>query len=397
MTSLLVSGGDLLTPFELIEDGALLVRDGRIERVGPRSELERETADQRVDAGGGLICPGFVDLQVNGGGGVMFTEEPSRDALERIARAHVRFGTTALLATVVTAQPERMVEGLAVVGEAVAGPPPGARLLGAHLEGPFIDPKRRGAHDERLIRPPDREAFERLRRAANGALRMITLAPELPGALDLIAAARAASVAVSIGHSDATFEEAEEAIDAGASFGTHVFNGMRGLAHRDPGVVGALLRDERAVAGVIADGVHVHPAVLHLIWRAKGADGVAIVTDAMPSIGLDVSSFRMRGAEIVVRDGGCYMKDGTLVGSALPMNSALRVMHQAAGVPLLDCVQMATATPARVLGLEGEIGVLRAGARADIVVCDRDLNVSQVYVGGALMYAAAAHGEGGAS
>lgn len=384
MGTLLLHGGDVYTPFEVIEDGAVLARDGVIERVGRRVEVATERADVEVDAGGRMICPGFVDLQVNGGGGALLTERPDMGSLARMTQAHLRFGTTSMLPTVVTSDEERMLRALEVVGRAAHGSRMGARVLGAHLEGPFINPVRRGAHAERFIRPPDRALFGRCVEATGDSLRLITLAPELPGALHLIAAAHETGVVVAIGHTDATYEETKTAIDAGATVATHVFNGMRGLHHREPGMVGAALDDDRVVATVIADGVHVHPAALRLVARAKGAARMALVTDAMSPVGMDVDAFAIDGREVTVRDGACYLADGTLAGSALSMNRAVRNMHRLAGVPLRDCIEMATTTPARVLGTLDEIGVLRPGARADIVVCDNELDVWRVFVGGEL-------------
>ena len=391
MGTLAVYGGDLLTPFEVIPDGALLARDGVIAHVGPRQQVVREAADVEVDVAGRLICPGFVDLQVNGGGGALLTQDPDQDALDRITQAHVTFGTTAMLATVVTTSESRMARALAAAKGATLRPPAGARVIGSHMEGPFINPVRRGAHAERFLQPPRQELFERLSAAADGSLRLITLAPELPGAIELIKAARAASASVAIGHTDATFEEAERGIEAGASVGTHIFNAMRGFGHRQPAVVGSLLQNERVIVTMIADGVHVHPAGLSLVARAKGAERTALITDAMPPVGADVQSFKIAGGEIRVRDCACYLDDGTLAGSALSMNEAVRTMHALAGVPLRECVEMATATPARALDMAEEIGVLKPGARADITICDRDLNVWRVFVGGELSYDASAN------
>ncbi len=387
MATLLVHGGPVFTPFETIEDGAVFARDGVIERVGTRTEVAGP-ADLAVDAGGRLICPGFVDLQVNGGGGAMLTEEPSLEALERMARAHVRFGTTSMLATVVTADEGRIVEALAAVREATARPPAGARILGSHLEGPFISPVRRGAHPERFLQPPRRDLLERFLSAAGGSLRLLTLAPELPGALELVRAAREASVVVAVGHTNATYDETMKAFDADASLATHLFNAMRPLHHREPGVVGAVLRSDWVVAGLIADDVHVNHVLLDLAFRSKAADGIALVTDAMPAVGTDVTSFRLLGTEVTVRNGACYLADGTLAGSALSMNRGVATMRDFTVADLDECVRMATATPAGVLGLQDEIGVLKPGARADVVVCDTELNVWKVVVGGELAYEA---------
>ena len=386
MSSLLVAGGTLLTPFEMIEDGAVLERDGVIVRVGPRSALAGERAGVTLDAGGRLICPGFIDLQVNGGGGALLTDVPTVETVERMARDWVRTGTTSLLPTAVTANEANMAAALAAVHEAMQRPRSGARVLGAHLEGPFINPVRKGAHDERFIRQPDAKLFDRLLAAAQGALRLITLAPELPGGLELLAAARAASAAVSIGHTDATYDEALRAIEAGAAMGTHLYNGMRPFAQREPGVIGALLASDAITAGLSADSVHVHPAALALAYKAKGPDRVALVTDALWSAGEGVGAEELQGRGVSLHDGAWYLRDGTLAGSALSMNVAVRNMHRLAGLPLIDCVRMATATPARVLGLDGEIGALTPGAKADIVVCDDELRVWKVFVGGELAY-----------
>lgn len=385
MTTLRITG-DLLTPFERIADGVLFARDGVIEYAGPRAGAPAQRADVEIDASARFVCPGFIDLQVNGGGGALLSVDLTREAVERMTAAHVRFGTTAMLPTAVTGPEDNMSRALEAVAAAIETPVAGARVLGAHLEGPFINPLRKGAHNERYIVPPDVAMFERLVRAANGSLRIITLAPELPGALDLIAAARVANVAVSIGHTDATYDEANAGIDAGATFATHLFNAMRPLHQREPGVIAALLESEHVVTGLIPDGVHVHPALLGLAARERGPDRAAIVTDAMSPVGTDATSFRLYGEDVVVRDGSCYTKDGVLAGSALSMDRAVRLMREEAGVPLLDAVRMATATPAFVLGLD-DLGVLKPGARADVIVCDDDINIERVFVGGVEAYA----------
>jgi N-acetylglucosamine-6-phosphate deacetylase len=385
MTTLLIRGGTVLTPLESIDDGAVFVRDGMIERVERRSALN-ERADVEIDAGGRIICPGFIDLQGNGGGGALLTDEPNAGAIERMTRAHARFGTTAMLPTIVTAPEARLAEALRAVRSATGQSMGGARVLGAHMEGPFINPVRKGAHDERFIQAPDTAMFARLLEAAGGTLRIVTMAPELPGALDLFALARAAGTVVSIGHTDATYDEALRGVDAGASFATHVLNAMRPLAQRDPGVIGAVLESERVTAGVIPDAVHVHPSLLALVARAKGAARTALVTDAMPPVGAESPEFLLERRRITVRDGACYTDDGVLAGSALSMNEAVRRMHELAGLPLLDCVRMATLTPARVIGLESELGVLKPGARADIVICDEHIAVDKVIVGGEIVF-----------
>jgi N-acetylglucosamine-6-phosphate deacetylase len=387
MTTLLIRGGTLITPFEAIDDGALFARDGVIERVGRSAELSDVPADVEIDATGKLVCPGFVDLQVNGGGGALLTDDPTESAIERMTRAHARFGTTSMLPTIVTASEETLVASLRAVRAATGRTFGGARVLGSHMEGPFISMTRKGAHDERYIREPDAEMFERLLEAADGTLRIVTIAPELPHAVDLYRFATAEHVAVSIGHTDATYEEALAGIDAGATFATHVFNAMRPITQRDPGVIGAVLEHPHVTAGLIPDAVHVHPSVLGLVARSKGVERTALVTDAI--VTPDNGAADLGGRRVELRDGAPYLADGTLAGSALTMNEAVRRMHERAGLPLIDCVRMATETPARVLGLDHQLGVLRPGAHADIVICDEHVAIDRVIVSGTIVHDAA--------
>jgi N-acetylglucosamine-6-phosphate deacetylase len=387
MSSLLIHNGTLYTPFEIIDDSAAFVRDGLIEYAGARSGAPSD-ADETLDAGGRTICPGFIDLQVNGGGGALLTEDPTPESVDVMSRTYARFGTTAILPTIVTSRQDQMERGLAAVAAAMRRPPGGARILGSHLEGPFISEKRRGAHAERFLQMPSVESLRALLDSSDGTLRILTIAPELDGALDVIRAAREAGVVVSIGHSDATLGQAMAGIDAGATMATHLFNGMRPFGHRDPGIIGAVLTDDRVTAGVIPDGVHVDPAVLSLIARSKGPAHTTLVTDAMSVVGAESSTFEIYGQPAEVRDGACYLPDGTLAGSALTMDRAVWNMHDRAGVPLRDAIEMATATPAIVLGLDAEVGVLTAGARADITICEQDMRPWRVFVGGELVYGA---------
>jgi N-acetylglucosamine-6-phosphate deacetylase len=386
VATLLIAGGTVLTPSEAIEDGAVFARDGVIDRVGSRSDLAGERADVTIDASGRIVCPGFIDLQVNGGGGALLTEAPAVKTVERMTRDFVRFGTTSMLPTAVTADEENMSQALAAVHEAMQRPSAGARVLGAHLEGPFINPIRRGAHDLRFIQKPDVAMFKRLLAASKGALRIITIAPEMPGGLDLLAAARSAGVIVSIGHTDASYAEGMQAIDAGARMATHLFNGMRPLGQREPGVIGAVLDRDEIVAGLIADAVHLHPSVLSLVCRAKRAERIALVTDALWSAGRIDGAEELQGRGVALRDGAWYLADGTLAGSALSMNKAVLNMHRLGRAPLLDAIRMATVTPARLLGMEDEIGAIKPGAKADIVICDEGLGVEKVFVGGEIAY-----------
>lgn len=384
---LLIHGGDAYTPDGLIHDASVLVEDERIVAVVPRTQLPSVgEVDEEIDAGGGVIAPGFIDLQLNGAGGRFLTEEPAVDAVLDMARAVARYGCTAFLPTVMTTSFETTLQAVRAVHGAVERVVEGARVLGVHLEGPFINPDAAGAHDAAFIRPPSVDDLDALWEASGGSLKLITLAPEMPGATDLIQAARRYDIAVAIGHTRADYAQVREVVDAGASLATHLFNAMGGLTARDPGTTGAVLASSEFKASLIADGYHVHPAMMDLAVRTKGAGGLVLVTDGMPPVGTDLTEFRLYGGSITVRDGACFMADGTLAGSVLTMDQAVRNMRDLVGVSVQDALLMASANPAAVIGESGSRGSLEAGKAADIVVLDSDLNVAVTVVGGRIVY-----------
>ena len=266
----------------------------------------------------------------------------------------------------------------------------GARVLGVHLEGPFINPEAAGAHDAAHIRPPSVDDLDALWEASGGGIKLLTLAPEMPGALDLLHAAKRYGIAVAVGHTRADYPQMMEAIDAGAGLATHLFNAMGGLTARDPGATGAVLASAKFKASLIADGYHVHPAMMDLAVRTKGVEGLVLVTDAMPPMGTDITEFTLYGQPITVRDGACFMADGTLAGSVLTMDRAVRNMRDLVDVSIQDALVMASANPAEVVGESRYRGTLEVGKKADIVVMDSDLNVTATIVDGRVVYQAGA-------
>jgi N-acetylglucosamine-6-phosphate deacetylase len=341
--------------------GDVEVNDGLVARYGIR----------RGNARRGIAAPGFVDLQVNGFGGVDFATADAT-GYERAGEALLETGVTAYLPTLITAPEEALVAALHEVPLAAPGP----RVLGAHVEGPFLAAARMGTHLLAGRRDPDVELLERLLDA--GPVRLVTLAPELPGALDLIDVLGSRGVAVSCGHTDATAEEAEAAFDRGALAVTHLFNAMRPFRHRDPGIAGAALVRDDVVVQLILDGHHVAPETALLVWRAA-AGRLALVTDAMAGAGQGDGSYRLGNVEVEVRDGSARSADDVLAGSVLTMDQAVRNLHEL-GVPLADALGAATAVPARIVG--ADVGSLRRGGPADVVVLDDNLDVLRVLVGG---------------
>jgi len=366
------------------EGQALLVEDGRV--AGLVAQAALPAGVPVTPLGGAVMAPGFVDLQVNGGGGVQFNDRPDVAAIAEICAAHARFGTTSLLPTLITDTPEVTAAAIAAAIAAARQGVPG--FLGLHLEGPHLSLARKGAHDQALIRPMTGADVERLSaaRAALPAL-LVTLAPENATPAQ-VAALTAAGVVVSLGHSDCTRDTAFAYAAAGARLVTHLFNAMSPLGHREPGLVGAALADGRLSCGLIADGIHVDPAAIGIALRAKqGPGALFLVTDAMATIGTDAAGFTLNGRRITRRDGRLTLDDGTLAGADVTMDQAIRVMTGPVGVPLATALAMASAIPAAAIGQGARKGRLAAGADADFVVLDADLGVVATAIGGRIVHA----------
>lgn len=369
------------------ENAALVLREESIEGIVGRDALPDSA--ERVDLDGGILAPGFVDLQVNGGGGVMLNDRPDVASIETICRAHARFGTTALLPTLITDTREVTAAAIAAGAEAARRGVPG--FLGLHLEGPHLSLARKGAHDPALIRPMEDEDEEAILAARKKLLALlVTLAPESVTP-ERIARLAGAGVTVSLGHSDVGFTQAQEAAAAGASMVTHLFNAMSQLTNREPGLVGAALDIGTLSAGLIADGIHVHPANIAAALRAKrGPEKIFLVTDAMATIGTDMTSFTLNGRTIRREGGRLTLDDGTLAGADLDMVSAVRFMHETIGLPLGEALRMASLYPAESLGLGQRYGRFAKGARADIVHLSDSVEAKSVWIGGRTEFTAAA-------
>jgi N-acetylglucosamine-6-phosphate deacetylase len=341
--------------------GSVEIADGRIAGLHGVDQPPEGSPTVRLpdDA---VLTPGFVDLQVNGGGGALLNHAPTAATVARIAAAHRRCGTTALLPTLITDGPEVLRALSACAGEAMALP----GIIGFHLEGPFINPARKGIHPASAIRPLGPDEVDLLLRFAAFGRSLVTLAPECvpQGAIQALCAG---GLCVAIGHSDATFAEAEDAVRAGASSVTHLFNAMSQMTGRAPGVVGAALSNPGLHAGIIADGLHVAPANVRAAWRAMGPERLFLVSDAMATAASDADGFMLHGRWIALKDGLLTDAQGTLGGASITLAEAVRKAVDLAGLPLADALRMATSTPADYLGLGDVIGRIRPGRRADLV------------------------------
>ncbi len=386
MPALVISADRALTPLDEILDAAVVVEEGRILAAGRRSEISLPQGAREHAARGMTIVPGFVDVHIHGARGhdVM---EGSPEALAGVAATVARHGTTTLVATTVTASDDhicRSAEGIARYIRSAGNSPQDelrAEVAGIHFEGPFISRVRRGVHPLDWIAAPAVASFERYLQAAAGTAKIITLAPELPGALALVDAARRAGLVVALGHTDATYAEACAAIERGACHAVHVFNAMRPFSHRETGVLGAVLTSAGVTAELIADNVHVDAPAMKLLIRAKGYERMILVSDATAATGMPDGKYHLGTFEVIVSAGVCRNAEGKLAGSTLTLDRAIRNIV-ALGVPLGDAVCMATLNPARLLGLEGRKGVLAPGADADLVLLDPALNVAGVMTRG---------------
>lgn len=355
-------------------DATITVENGAITRVVTGAD---PAADVLVTAG--VIAPGFVELQINGAYGADFTSDAS-SVVEASARLPAT-GITAFLPTIITSPFERYGDLLRGLRQAIREAT-GAHVLGAHLEGPYLSPRRPGAHDPALLRPV--AVDEVVAWADPDVVRVVTLAPELPGAPDAIRALRGRGILVSAGHSAATYEEAMAAFEMGVAWGTHLFNAMSALGHRDPGLPGALLASD-VPCGLIADGFHVHPGMVKVVYRCKGPRGLTLVTDAMEAMGMPPGTYRLGDRSVTVDGKTCRLADGTLAGSILTLDAAVRNMMAFAGCSLAEAVAMVSATPARVLGLARK-GRIAPGCDADLVILDDALAVRQTWVRGGQVY-----------
>jgi len=382
MAEPIVLRGTLVTPREMISRGRVVVEGGKITEVGP----DDGSHDGRVyDFGDSLVAPGLIDVHIHGGGGhdVM---DASQGSIEGLSGFLAEGGVTGFLAATYTASQEATLDAVGAVRGASGRGTGGAEVLGIHLEGPYISRERRGAQQEEHIREPSIEELGEVFEAAGGLVKVVTLAPEREGALEAVRWLGARGVVPSAGHTDATFDETEEAVDAGLRHAAHLFNAMRPIHHREPGAAGAALTDGRVSVELIADGAHVHPSMLRLAATVKGAGRTVLVSDAIKPAGLPEGEYNLGDQKVIVKEGRCLLDSGVLAGSCIRLCEAVRNMAGPAGLPVTEAVEMASSSPARVLGLSDRKGRLVPGMDADITVMGWGFDVLLTMVGGRVVY-----------
>lgn len=375
---------NIVTPFRVIERGTVVVEGKRIAAIGASGEVFVPENVRTFDCTGMMITPGFVDLLVHGGGGYGFADG-NADAVRRISDFFFQHGTTGMLAALYSKSEAELEQDVRRIAGFIKSSKP-SNVWGIHLEGPFINPELHGAMKAQYLWKPAVQKWKQLFEASQGTIRLMTIAPELPGVDEVMRAAAKNDVVLSIGHSAATYPEVLSAIDNGAAHVTHMFNAMKPFHHRDPGVVTAALLHNELKVELIADGIHVHPAVMRLIYNVKGEGGILLITDAIRASGMPDGEYTFMDQRIFVKEKRAYLEDGTLAGSTLTMERAVRNMVQQVHVPLTDAVRMASLNGAKVLGLEHHKGILAVGKDADLAVLNKDFEVQMTVYEGTIVY-----------
>ncbi|HEX3435326.1 MAG TPA: N-acetylglucosamine-6-phosphate deacetylase [Pseudacidobacterium sp.] len=382
----IITADRLLTPEKTILCPVVVVEDGIITSITPQAESSAPEGE-RHDFSGATLAPAYFDVHIHGSAGsdVM---EASEGALNTIGSFLARHGVGSYFATTITAPVDATLRSLNGLAKVIGKELKGAKPLGIHIEGPFISHAKKGAHPERDLQQPSVELFNRMWEAAEGQIRLMTIAPELPGAIDVIERAASLGVRVSLGHSNAGTSDALRGVQAGATSATHTFNAMRRFDHRDPGILGVVLNQDDLFAEIICDGLHVHPTVVSMFWKEKGADRAILITDAMSATGMPDGNYKLGELDVRVKDGKCIIGEETLAGSTLTLDRGVQNFAEFAGVHLGTAVMLASRNPACMAGLDSQIGLLEAGRSADIAVLSSKGEVMETILRGERMIAA---------
>ncbi|RJP73453.1 MAG: N-acetylglucosamine-6-phosphate deacetylase [Ignavibacteriales bacterium] len=384
MQKLALVGGKVITPFRVIENGTIVIESSKIYELGKSSDVNIPGDCQVIDISGKMISPGFIDLLVHGGGGYGFAD-PTKESIEKVSDYFISHGSTAMLAALFAKPYDQLLSDIRRLAKYIMNNPD-SNIKGIHMEGPYLNPDLKGAMNEGYLWKPTVDSWMDMWEASRGLIKMMTIAPELPGAIEVMREAANEGVVLSIGHSMAYYEDIELAIDNGAAHVTHMFNAMRPFHHRKPGVIaGALLRDELKIE-LIADTMHVHPAIMEMLLKFKKASGIILITDSIRAGGMHEGEYEFADQKVIMEGGKAYLEDGTLAGSTLTLPMAVKNMVQTAGAKITDAIRMASLNGAKVLSVEDRKGILAAGKDADLVVLNEDYTVEMTIMMGKIRY-----------
>ncbi len=381
---LALTGGDIITPFRIIKNETLLIDGGKISELGRSLDKSVLKNCKVIDVSSKIVCPGFADLLVHGGAGFGFADN-SIESIEKISSYFLQYGSTTMLASLFAKPEELLLKDLKRVADYIEQHP-NSNIRGIHMEGPFLNKKFKGAMNENYIWKPNVESWDKIWKASKGYIKIMTIAPELDGSIEVMQAAAKEGVVLSIGHSMASYDEVENAIDNGAAHVTHIFNAMQSFHHRTPGIIlGSLLHNELKIE-LIADSLHVHPAVMKLLLKLKSASGIILVSDSIRAGGMHEGEYEFADQKIYMKGKKAYLEDGTLAGSTLTLNSAVKNMVEAAGATITEAVRMASLNGIKVLNLDHKKGILAVGKDADIVVLNKNYEVELTLLYGKIVY-----------
>lgn len=382
--SILLRNIKIITPSEVLIGYEVLVKQGKITKIDMQENMQNIEVDEIIDGKGQYLSPGFIDIHNHGNSGYDFMDS-TKEAIDSIGKYHLQNGVTSYLGTVLTQSYENIIEAVKNIAN-YENKENSSQILGIHLEGPFFSHSKKGAQPDKFIRDPDISFIKELIKISDNKLKMVSIAPEKDGSLELIRYLKEKNVEVSMAHSNATYEESMKGINNGATISTHLYNGMRSFNHREPGIIGASLTDDRVYCELICDRIHLHDAAIKLALKAKGADKIILVSDAMRAAGLKDGEFELGGQKVMVINGEARLSDGSLAGSTLNLYKAVYNMVKFLHVPIHEAVKMASLSPARAIGVHGNKGSIEVGKDADMLLLDDNVNISCVIKGGNVIF-----------
>lgn len=381
----LIKNANIITPYEIKKGSSLVIEDGKIADIFNGEIYNEESYDKIIDGEGKYLSPGFIDLHNHGNFG-HDAMEGTYESLDIMADFHIKKGVTSFLATTMTEEADKIKKAVKNIGEYVNDGENNrdvkAQVLGVYLEGPYFSMEKKGAQPPQYIKNPDLEEIKNLIELSKNTIKIVALAPEIEGAKEAIKYLKEKGITISAGHTNGTFDEAKSGIDLGITQATHLYNGMRAYSHREPGVIGAVLTDERVACEMICDGIHLHVGAMDLAVKMKGKDGIILISDAMMATGLEDGKYELGGQDVYVKEGAARLEDGTLAGSTLTLNKAVYNMVHMVNIPLEDAVRMASLNPARAIGVDNKKGSIEIGKDADLIIFDDDLNILKAMVKG---------------
>lgn len=382
---ILLKNANIITPYDIKRNSSLVIEDGKIADIFNEEILNEESYDKTIDVEGKYLSPGFIDIHNHGNFG-HDAMEGTHEALDTMADFHIKNGVTSYLATTMTEHSDKIKSAVKNIGEYVTSGSNDSKIksqvLGIYLEGPYFSMEKKGAQPPQYIKNPNVYEIKELIELSKDTIKVIALAPELEGAKEVIKCLKQKGITISAGHTNATFDETKIGIDLGITQATHLYNGMRAYSHREPGIIGAVLTDERVVCEVICDGIHLHSGAMDLAVKMKGKDGIILISDAMMATGLKDGKYELGGQDVYVKEGAARLEDGTLAGSTLTLNKAVYNMVHIVKVSLEDAVRMASLNPAKTIGVDDRKGSIEVGKDADLIIFDEDLDILKAIVKG---------------